>query len=401
MSRLIGSHPSDSPPPAEAVDGTFQTSGVVTIAGGHSVHDTFTAWLAPMLPLFIEKMSLSNAAAGALSSFMGLPGLFQWAIGHIADRAALRWMVVLGPGVTAVLMASLGWAPTYAVLALMLFLAGISVAAFHATAPVAIGRLAGNQLGKGMGFWMVGGELGRTIGPIVVTVGLTYLSLKEMAFLAVAGIATSVVLHFRLRNVALHTHTDGDPVPWRTALRGMRRLMTILSGMMVLRSLMMAATSVFLVVYLMDQGASRVEAGLAFALFEGAGVLGALGGGWLSDHFGRRTVLFFSHLTTPAIVFLFLTVDLPMKIAILPLIGVTLLCVTPVFMAMVQEEFPESRALANGTYLSLNFAIRSLMTIAFGVLGDAFGLTSAMVIGGFAMLAAVPLIWLMPRRKGR
>jgi len=67
MSRLIGSHPSDSPPPAEAVDGTFQTSGVVTIAGGHSVHDTFTAWLAPMLPLFIEKMSLSNAAASATS----------------------------------------------------------------------------------------------------------------------------------------------------------------------------------------------------------------------------------------------------------------------------------------------------------------------------------------------
>ena len=42
-------------------------------------------------------------------------------------------------------------------------LAGLSVAAFHATAPVAVAYLSGNRLGRGMGFFMVGGELGRRI----------------------------------------------------------------------------------------------------------------------------------------------------------------------------------------------------------------------------------------------
>ena len=37
--------------------GDFQTANVVTIAGGHAVHDTFTAFLPPLLPYFVEKLS--------------------------------------------------------------------------------------------------------------------------------------------------------------------------------------------------------------------------------------------------------------------------------------------------------------------------------------------------------
>ena len=128
--------------PTPAIDlrssGEFQTGKLVTIAGGHAVHDSFTAFLAPLLPRFVEKLSLSNTAAGLLSTFLQLPGLLQPVIGHLADRTTLRWLVVLGPAVTATAMSFLGWAPTYAVLALLLLLAGLSVAAFHATAPVAV-----------------------------------------------------------------------------------------------------------------------------------------------------------------------------------------------------------------------------------------------------------------------
>ncbi|MCB2222592.1 MAG: MFS transporter [Actinobacteria bacterium] len=377
----------------------FQTGRVATVAAGHAVHDTFTAFLPTLLPKFIEQMSLSNTAAGALSSFLRLPGLLQWAIGHLADRTTLRWLVVLAPGVTSVLMASLGWAPTYGVLAVMLLCTGVSVAAFHAVAPVAIGRLSGSRLGKGMGFWMVGGETGRTLGPIVVGTALAYLSLRQLAFFAIAGVLTSVTLHVRLRDVPLRAPAGAAPVPWRTAIRRMRRLMAVLTAMMALRSLMQNAVTVFLPVYLTDEGTSLWLAAAALSIVEGAGVVGAFGGGWLSDHVGRRRMLLVSHLAAPAALFWFLAADGWLRILILPLVGLTLLSITPVLMAIVQEEFPESRALANGTYLSLNFAIQSVSAVAFGAFGDAFGLTTAIVVGGFAMLAATPLIWLLPRRR--
>ena len=67
-------------------------------------------------------------------------------------------------------------------------------------------------------------------------------------------------------------------------------------------------------------------------------------------------------------------------------------------MAIVQERFPETRALANGMFLSISFGIRSLAAIAFGAVGDALGLSTAMLIAAFATFGGLPLIWLLFRR---
>ena len=38
---------------------TPQTAKIVTIAAGHAAHDTYSAFLPPLLPVFIERLSLS------------------------------------------------------------------------------------------------------------------------------------------------------------------------------------------------------------------------------------------------------------------------------------------------------------------------------------------------------
>ncbi|HSR44370.1 MAG TPA: MFS transporter [Acidimicrobiia bacterium] len=385
--------------PATTDDDEFQTGRVVTIAAGHALHDTFTAFLPPLLPRFIEKLSISNTAAGALSAFLQIPSLLQPFIGHLADRTTLRWIVVLAPGVTATAMSILGWAPGYTLLALLLLVAGLSVAAFHATAPVAVGYLSGTKLGRGMGLWMVGGELGRTLGPIVVVSALALMSLQSMAFLAIAGVATSAILHFRLRDVPLRTKSDGEQIHWKTAVLAMRGVMGLLAALVAVRSMMMMAVTIFLPVFLTDEGTNLWLAGAALSIVEGAGVAGAFAGGWMSDRLGRRTILLFGHLAAPAALLLFLVAEGWVRIALLPIIGFTLLAIPPVLMALVQEQFPDSRALANGVFLSVNFAIRSVAAVVYGAVGDAFGLSTAMVVAAIAVFGGVPLIWLLPRDR--
>ena len=377
----------------------FPTGRLATIAGGHAVHDTFTAFLAPMLPRFVERLSISRTAAGLLWAFLQIPSLLQPVIGHLADKTALRWIVVLAPAVTATAMSLLGWAPGYAVLALLLLVAGVSVAAFHATAPVAVGYLSGSKLGRGMGFWMVGGELGRTLGPLVVVSALSVMSERSMIFLALAGVATSIVLHVRLRDVPLRTRGDGPQIPWRRAVRAMRGTMVLLAGLIALRAMMMMSATIFLPLFLTEEGSNIWLAGAALSIVEAAGIGGALAGGWASDRIGRRAVLVFGHVAAPSALLLFLVSDGALRIALLPVIGFTLLAIPPVFMALVQERFPESRALANGLYLSLNFAIRSVAAIGYGAVGDALGLRTAMLIAALATFAGLPLIWVLFRRS--
>jgi FSR family fosmidomycin resistance protein-like MFS transporter len=378
-------------------DTEFQSSRVATIAGGHAVHDTFTAFLPPLLPRFIENLSLTNTAAGTLSAFLQIPSLLQPFIGHLADRTTLRWIVVLAPGVTATTMSVLGWAPGYAVLALLLFVAGLSVGAFHATAPVAVGYLSGHKLGRGMGFWMVGGELGRTLGPLAVVSALAVMSLKSMAFLALAGIGTSVILHFRLRGVPLRTRDDGEQIHWKTAVLAMRSVMGLLAALIAVRSLMMMSVTIFLPVFLTEQGTNLWLAGAALSIVEAAGVAGAFAGGWMSDRFGRRAILAFGHFAAPTALLMFLVLDGWARVAMLPVIGFTLLSIPPVLMAVVQEQFPDTRGLANGVFLSANFAIRSVAAVAYGAVGDAFGLSTAIVIAAVAAFGGLPLVWLLPR----
>lgn len=189
----------------------FQTDGVLTITAGHAVHDTYTAFLTPLLPAFIANLALSKTEAGLLTVFMQGPSLLQPFIGHLADRVSLRTFVILAPAMTGVMMSLLGVAPGYGVLALLLMVAGLSSAGLHAVAPVIAGNLSGRSLGRGMGFWMVGGELGRTLGPIVSAVRL--LTLEGTPWLMIGGFLASAVLYARLKDVSTQPANAGQGLP--------------------------------------------------------------------------------------------------------------------------------------------------------------------------------------------
>jgi FSR family fosmidomycin resistance protein-like MFS transporter len=375
----------------------FQTDRVLTIASGHAVHDTYTAFLPPLLPAFIANLSLSTTEAGLLTVFIQVPSLLQPFIGHLADRLSLRYFVILAPAATGVMMSLLGLAPGYAMLALLLTVAGVSSASLHAVAPVMAGRLSGQSLGRGMGFWMVGGELGRTLGPIVVVSAIQLLTLKGTPWLMIAGLVASVILYVRLRDVPGRPPNAGQGLPWRQALHSMGPLLVPLVGIIVVRSFMITALTTYLPTFLSKEGADLWFAGASLSVLEAAGVAGALLGGAVSDRLGRRRVLLISLLTTTLFMLVFLELNGWARFPALLILGLTALSITPVVMALVQESFPDNRALANGVYMALSFTIRSGAVVVVGVLGDLFGLRLAFTVSAIIPLLGVPFIFLLPR----
>lgn len=380
---------------SEATD--FQAGRVATVSAAHGVHDTYTAFLPSLLPVFITTLALSNIEAGLLTVFLQIPSLFQPFIGHLADRFSLRYLVILAPAVTAAMMSLLGIAPGYAVLALLLVLAGLSSAGIHSVGPVMAGRLSGSRLGRGMGFWMVGGELGRTLGPIVIVSALQMLTLRGTPWLMIAGLCMSVLLFVLLRDVVGRPAGTADALPWREALRSMGPLLAPLIGIIIVRLFVVSALTTYLPTFLTEEGAGLFFAGASLSILEGAGVVGALVGGSLSDRLGRRAVLFGSMLATPLLMFVFLAVDGRLYIPLLLLLGLSALSVGPVIMALVQESLPENRALANGVYMALSFVLRSGVIVVIGAIGDLLSLRTAFAVSAVAPLLGLPLLLLLPR----
>jgi len=376
----------------------FQTDGVLTISAAHAVHDTYTAFLAPLLPAFIANLALSKTEAGVLTVFMQGPSLLQPFIGHLADRVNLRYFVILAPAVTAAMMSLLGVAPGYGVLALFLAVTGLSSASLHAVAPVIAGNLSGRSLGRGMGFWMVGGELGRTLGPIVIVSAVRLLGLGGTPWLMIGGFLASAVLYVRLRGVPTRPVNAGQGLPWRQALRGMGPLLIPLAGIIVARLFMTRSLTTYLPTFLSEEGAGLWLAGASLSLLEAGGVVGALLGGAMSDRLGRRLVLFISMLTTPLLMFAFLASDGWPRFPLLLMMGFTALSVTPVMMALVQESFPENRALANGVYMSFSFLLSSGVIVVLGAMGDLFGLRLAFTVSAVITLLGLPLVLVLPRK---
>jgi FSR family fosmidomycin resistance protein-like MFS transporter len=389
-------------PPAAAVPDadSFQSARVLTIAGGHFVHDTYTAFLAPLLPLIQERLGTNYAVTGSLAIFVQLPSLLNPFIGYLADKVSLRYFVILAPGITATLLSGLGLAPSYAVLTLLLLAAGISIAAFHAPAPAMIGRLAGNRVGKGMSIFMAGGELGRTLGPVVAVAGVGWFGLEGIWRLAFVGWAVSGILYLRLRDIAPVEARAVAAADLGALLPDLLRVFGPLIWLVSARVLLLVSLTVYLPLYASDtRDLSLWLSAAALSILEGAGVVGALASGTLSDRLGRNRMLLILLSLSPLFYLLFVLGPTWAAVPLLLALGLTAISPQPVLLALVQDSFPEHRALANGTYLAVGFLVRALGIWAVGLLADNFGLQNAFLWSGFLAFLSIPAVFLLPRRR--
>ena len=385
----------------QKIDEEFKTGRVVAVTSGHLTHDTFTAFLSPLLPLLIEKLSMTRAAAGSLMLFVQVPSLIQPLVGRLADRVNLRFIVILAPAITATAMSLIGIAPTYAWLALFLTIAGISSAFFHAVGPVLAGNLSGNRLGKGMSIWMVGGELGRMFGPLLIVSVVTAVSLERSIWIMGVGWLASIFLFFLLRDVDIKKPAPSAKVQdWRTALREMSPVMIPVVFVVITRSLMITAMEVFLPTFLTEIGDDLWLAGAALTIYEAAMVIGTFWGGTLSDHFGRRKLLLVSMIGVPILMLAFLQSASWLRLVLLFGIGLVTGPTTPVLLAIVQESFPEDRSFANGLYMASSFIIRSLASVLLGAFGDWLGLGTAFTISAIMVVFGIPFLSKLPRKSG-
>jgi len=385
--------------PVEEKSERFQPGRVLTMAAGHAVHDSYTAFLPPLLPSFIARLALTKAEAGLLNVFITAPSLIQPAIGHLADRFNMRYLVIFAPAITATMMCLIGVAPGYTMLALFLLVAGFSSAGLHAVGPVMAGRLSGRSLGRGMSLWMVGGELGRTLGPIVVVTVVIHMSLKGVSWLMVGGWAASLVLFLRMRSVSGSPRHIARSMPWRSVVRRMKGVLLPLGGIILLRAFMQASLTYYLPTFMIEEGKDLWFAGASLTLLQAAGVGGALLGGSVSDWLGRRTVLLISMTVAPVLMFVFLASHAWVQFSTLLFLGFFMISTTPVMMALVQESFPENRALANGTYMLMSFVIRSGVIVLLGALSDKFGLRQAYGASAVIMLLGIPLVFMLPHGR--
>jgi FSR family fosmidomycin resistance protein-like MFS transporter len=379
----------------------FQFGNVTILSISHLLHDIYSSFLAPLRPLLIEKFGLTLAMASLWDLFQRIPWLLNPIIGMIAERKAARYFVIVSPSITAVSMSLLGVAPSFAVVSILLLVMGISSAFYHVPSPVMIKRLSGNKTGKGMSFYMFGGEMARTLGPLVITGAVTLWGLEGTWKLIPFGLVATFLLYLRLRKIDIvpDKHSSHNLAGfWRT-VRKMMPFFIILIGITFFRAIMKSGLTAFLPTYFyMEKGETLWFSNSALAVFQLAGAVGTFFSGTISDKIGRKTSLLIISVITPVFMFLFVVSSGIWSFFLLVILGLFVFAPGPVMLALVQDVSEDKPVFMNSIYMTISFVSSAISVVLAGLLGDWLGLEKTYLISSLLALGAVPFILLLKKR---
>ncbi len=375
---------------------------ILTLAGAHAAHDLYGGFLGPLLPAIQDKLAVSLTVISLMFPAQQVPGIFQPFIGVFVDRHSRKLFVVLGPAITALSISALGLADHVWMVLVLLFISGISSGIFHAPAVALMGEYGGTRSGRAMSVFMSGAEVARALAPLLITGAIAWLTLEGSAVVVVFGLAASVILYFTLdtseSDAARHA---APPVSLRPLLRARRVWLGALIAITVLNAIATGPYHYFLVKFLVDKGYSDWYAGLALTILFSAGVVGMLGGGFLSDYIGSRNTLGLALAAASPLLVLYLVVEDGSWLPFLALVpaSAALTAVRPQMMAISQDLMPEARGAMAGGMLALSFVSLSLTAFAFGAIADQIGLETAFFGVSIASALATPFIFILPQRQ--
>ncbi len=380
----------------------FQTGNVLIISFTHLLHDIYTSFLAPILPLLITKLNISLFQSGLLAVVQRIPSLFNPFIGIIAEKVRVRYFVIFAPAITTIAMGLIGVAPTYTALVVLLFVSGISSTLFHVPAPVMIKKLSGDRLGKGMSFYMVGGEFARTLGPLIIVAAVEIWGLEGTFKLIPFGLVASAILWIKLRKISI---SDDIKAQGRTnyfaIIKKFLPIFLTLAGMTFFRGAMKSSLTLYLPVYLTGKGSDLWMAGISLAILQLAGAVGTFYSGSLSDKIGRRTTLIIVSIISPILMLLFLRSSGIYSIVLLVLMGFFLVAPQSVNLAIIHELKTSHLPFVNGVYMMINFFISSVITMGVGALSDKIGLDTTFTIAAYMAFPAIIFSFFIPKKEAK
>jgi len=367
-------------------------TGVFTLA--HIFNDSYPNTYPVLLPLLMSQMGFGIAAAGLISAFSALSTqLLQPVMGFWADRSGGKKFVVGGLAIGSIVIPlGLGFTPSYALLLLALLVGGLGNAAFHPHAAALVGEMTGKRKGFGMSLFIVGGNLGRALAPIMASAAVLWSGGRHgLILLAIPGLIMALVMNWTMSPPPAPKPRE-EKILTPEFILGLRHARPLL-GVVGLRSMATMSTLTLVPILGKSLGHSMTTYATLLTVLFIAGSIGNVAGGALSDIFGPKPVLIGSAVLASGFLFAFVeSHSILMAYIFIALLGLTLYSSTPVTMVFSQALFPKNKGMASGFAMGIGGTIGSLGVAIIGLIADLYSPTVGLVTVSLILLLSVPLV---------
>ena len=264
-----------------------------------------------------------------------------------------------------------------------------------------IKNYSGTKTGKGMSYYMLGGELSRTLGPLVITGAITLWGFEGTWRLVPFGVIASTILYFLLRGHSEQTYTSTEKENLKNFpdLKQISPYLGFIGLFQVFFMALKVLSTLYLAAFIVSRGQSLIAASLRLSVLQLSGAAGTLLAGHLSDVIGKKATLLISAVFSPLLLFAFQFAGPAGQIPILIGLGFVLFAPGPVYLAIIQDADSDSPSVANGLYMTIQFAIRSAIVFMAGFAIDTIGFDATYMIAIIAGAGTIPVILLFPYRQ--
>jgi MFS transporter, FSR family, fosmidomycin resistance protein len=164
-------------------------------AAGHFFNDGYANIYPTLVPLVAEAMGFGLVSGAIVIQAVRMASsILQPLFGALADQRPSPYAAPIGLGVIGVATALLGFVhPAIAFVALAV-VAGAANGAYHPPSLALVRAVAGTQPGRFTSVFLVGGTIGRAVGPLLMVSAAALFGLRGVTVLALPGIALAILL---------------------------------------------------------------------------------------------------------------------------------------------------------------------------------------------------------------
>ncbi|MBF0203248.1 MAG: MFS transporter [Desulfamplus sp.] len=364
----------------------------------HFTGDFYSSFSSPLIPVFVDKLSLSLAQVGFMTGLVRmLSFVIQPCVGYLADRYQTRVFIFCGLLFTIIFIPLSGIAHNYYTLILVLAIGSIGSSMFHPSVTGMVSLYSGIRKGFALSIFNTGGTLAFGVGPIFISWYVASFGLEKMPFTMIIGLISFLFcLAYIPMPVSEGFKNTGFIGSLKESIGDVWRPISLIWMVMVLRSVIAQSYMTFMPVYLSNKGHDLISVGLIVAIFIIAGTISGLWAGYSSDKIGYKKIFAITNILTIPAMLLYIWAPEKWVYGGAFVAGFFALASLPLGVAMAQTLAPKGRSMVSSLMMGLAYGMGGLASPFVGKLADLYSIESVLFYIAFLPMISIILIAKFP-----
>ncbi len=372
---------------------------LMSLCAVHCFNDLLQSVVSAVYPMLKDDLQLSFGQIGLITLVYQIAAsVFQPVVGLAFDKRPYVGSLPMGMLFTSAGILLFAFAMSMTTVLIAVFLVGIGSSTLHPEASRITSLASHGRRGLAQSIFQVGGNLGTSIGPLLVAFMVAPYGRRHIAwFLIVAALAFmsmrricrwygGYLAQARSNPAKAAIHVPRPLSAGRTAF-----VIAVILVLIFSKYIYMASLTNYYTFYLIDHfGVSIKTSQILLFVFLAATAIGTLVGGPVGDRYGRKPVIWISILGAAPFSLVMPHCGLTLTVIMSFGAGFMLASAFPAILLYTQELLPNKLGLVSGLFFGLSFGVAGVAAAILGYYADHVGIDAV-----YNACAYMPLLGLV------